>query len=84
MLASCILHRTHIITAGMHSRTIFKAAALSSVAFAQVDLPISSEDAAGLASLIQEAIPTEYQDLVPSVSLTMSKMIVSGATDINC
>ena len=59
----------------MHSKTILSAAALSSVAFAQVDLPIPSEDAAGIASLISEAIPTEYQDLVPSVSLTMSRRL---------
>ena len=66
----------------MHSRIILSAAAVSSVAFAQVDLPSPSEDASGLASLIQEAIPTEYQNLIPSVSLNLSKSI-SLASEIN-
>ena len=51
----------------MHSKTIISAAALSSVALAQIGLPVPNEDAQALESLIQGAIPTEYKTLVPSV-----------------
>ena len=54
----------------MHSTTILTVAALSSVALAQVALPIPSEDAQALESLIQDAIPTEYKSLIPSVRFT--------------
>ena len=53
----------------MQSKFILSTAALSSVAFAQ--LPVPSEDAQGLESLIQGAIPTEYINLIPSVRLVM-------------
>ena len=52
----------------MHSRAVFSATILWSIALAQVDIPIPSEDAAGLESLIQGIIPTEYKSLIPSVS----------------
>lgn len=61
----------------MHSRTILSAAAFSSVAFAQIDQPIPSADAEGIASLINEAIPTEYQGLIPSVRLDLSPGLLS-------
>ena len=53
----------------MHSKSILSTAALSSVAFALLDLPIPSEDAQDLESLVQGAIPTEYKSLIPSVCL---------------
>ena len=53
----------------MQSKFILSTAALSSVAFAQYDLPIPSEDAQALESLVQGVIPTEYKSLIPSVRL---------------
>ncbi|KAL8793022.1 MAG: hypothetical protein Q9195_004333 [Heterodermia aff. obscurata] len=50
----------------MHSKFIVSTAALTSVAFAQFDLPIPSEDAQGLESLVQGVIPTGYKSLIPS------------------
>lgn len=55
----------------MQSKFILSTAALSSVAFAQYDLPIPSEDAQGLESLVQGVIPTVYKSLIPSVRLTI-------------
>lgn len=51
----------------MHSTKFLTVAALSSVAIAQVALPIPTEDAQALESLIQGAIPSEYKTLIPSV-----------------
>ena len=60
-----------IITVSMYSKFILGTAALSSVALAQFgDLPIPSEDAQGLESLVQGVIPTEYKSLIPSVRLS--------------
>ena len=53
----------------MHPTIILSTAALSSLAFAQFDLPIPSEDAQGIESLVQGVIPTEYKSLIPSVRL---------------
>ena len=55
----------------MLSKFILSTVALSGFAFAQLDLPIPSEDAQGLESLIQGVIPTEYKSLIPSVRRTI-------------